>query len=112
MKGALLDTGGADQRLPDAAGEVVSQCEVCQAFEKAPNFPAAGASPASPFNEKIQVGLLFVDAAIALRAMDSRSEYSLSVKACSENPLDMRDALADSRIASVGRPRAIQLDAG
>ena len=54
---------------------------VWQAFAEALHLPGAGASPASPFNAKFQTDLLFLGDAIAIRAMDMSSEYSLLVKA-------------------------------
>ena len=39
--------------------EVVNQCDVCKAFDKAPRAPIAGTSTVAMFNEKLQVDLIF-----------------------------------------------------
>ena len=44
QKRVLVDTEGGNQRMLGRAGEVLSQCEICQASEEAPYLPAAGAS--------------------------------------------------------------------
>ena len=49
---------------------------------------------------------------IALRAMDMYLKYSPLAQVCSKNPVEVRDALAGSRIAAFGRHRAIQMDEG
>ena len=56
--------------------DVLARCAVCQAFEKVLHDPVAGTSTVAAFNEKMQVGLLFLDDVIALRVMDEFSEDS------------------------------------
>ena len=52
------------------ADEVSEQLEVCGASYKALHVPTAGTSAISTFNEKSQVGLLFLGDIVALHAMD------------------------------------------
>ena len=92
--------------------EAVSQCDVCDAFEKAPHLPAAWTSPTSPFNGKLQVDPLPPGDATALHALDMYSEHSLLVKVCSGDPKTVSDARDGSRIAVSGRHQTIQMDAG
>ena len=72
------------------ADEVLEHWDVWKALEEAPHVPIAGASPASMFNEKVQVGLPFCDDIIALRAMDISPKYLLLLPVQSENPRDVR----------------------
>ena len=89
----LVDPDGANKLLLDVAGDVVGQCEVCQAFDKSPRLPVAKMSsvsrmmslPCMPwmrtrstraqFNEGGPVDLLFVADVAALHAMDAFSKY-------------------------------------
>ena len=43
--------------LANFAYEVLEQCEICCAFDKAPHIPIAGASTVAAFNEKLQAYL-------------------------------------------------------
>ena len=61
------------------------QRETRRACDKAPEIPTVDTSTASAFKGKLQVGLLFLGNAIALRAMDVYSEYPLLVPARPEN---------------------------
>ena len=51
------------------ADEVPAQCEVCQAFEKAPHVPAAGTLTVAMFHEKLRADASFLDDVIALHFM-------------------------------------------
>ena len=42
------------------ADEVLAQCEVCRAFDTAPNVPVAGTSTVAMFNEKLELDLWFL----------------------------------------------------
>ena len=68
---------------------VVTQCEVCRAFDKAPHLPIAGTSMVAAFNEKLQVDLLFLDDLIVLHIMDVFSKYSVLTPVRSKNPLEV-----------------------
>ena len=48
--------------------EVLGRREVCQAFDKAPHAPAAGASTVTTFNVVLPADLLFLDDIIAVHA--------------------------------------------
>ena len=67
--------------LANFAYEVLEQCEICRAFNKAPHIPIAGASTVSAFKEKFQADLLPLDDAGALRAMEVCSKFSFSISA-------------------------------
>ena len=56
--------------LLTCADEVLAQCEVCQAFEKASHIPAAGTSTAAMFNANLPADLLLLGDVIALHVMD------------------------------------------
>ena len=111
-KRILVDAGGVRQRLSDCTDEVAGQFDNCQAFDKAPHLPVAGAPAVFSFNEKAQVGLLYLGDIIAFRGMDMHSMYSLLVRVCSGNPLGVSGALSASRISVSGRPRSIQTSFG
>ena len=61
------------------ADGVPAQCDVCQAFGKAPRVPAAGTSTVAMFNEELQVDLLSLDDIVALRIMDAHPKNSLLI---------------------------------
>ena len=60
--------------------EVVNQCDVCKALDKAPHTPIGGTSTVATFNEKLQVDLLFLGDLIVLRIMDVFSRYSIPTR--------------------------------
>ena len=74
--------------LLDSVDEMVGQCEARQALGEAPRLPAAGASTASSFNGKIQVGPLFLGDVIALHVLGAASMYSPRVRVHSKDPLE------------------------
>ena len=43
------------------AGDIVEECEVRRAFDRAPHLPVAGTSAASPFDGRLQVGIPIPD---------------------------------------------------
>ena len=57
LKRVLADSECGNSNLVNFADDVLEHCDVCKAYEKAPHVPIAGTSPASTFNEKVQVGL-------------------------------------------------------
>ena len=59
LKRELVDSDGGMSHLANRADEVLENCDVCRAFDKAPRVPIAGTSAVSMFNEKVQVDLLF-----------------------------------------------------
>ena len=61
--------------------EELQQCEVRRTVDKAPHLPIAGTASGSPFNGKLQVGLLFSGDTIALHVIDMSPKYALSVLA-------------------------------
>ena len=50
---------GGMSHLVNHVDDVLENCDVCRAFDKAPHLPTAGASAVPTFNGKAQVGLLF-----------------------------------------------------
>ena len=68
--------------------KVAQQCDVCHAFDKAPHLPIAGTSTAASSNGDLLADLLFLDSAIALRAMDVYPKYSLLITVCAGNPVE------------------------
>ena len=62
IKRVLVAADGGNLPLLRHVEEVVNQCEVCRAFDKAPHFPIAGTATVSAFNEKVQVGHLIAKA--------------------------------------------------
>ena len=57
--------------------DVVAQCDVCKAFEKAPHIPISGTSSASMLYERMRKKSLFLSDIIALRIMGVFSKYSM-----------------------------------
>ena len=55
----LVDSEWNNMQLLTRVDEVLAQCEVCQAFEKAPRALVAGTSTAAMINEKLQADSLF-----------------------------------------------------
>ena len=58
------------------ADDVVVNCDVCKASEKAPHAPAVGASTVAMFHEKLQVDLLFLGDVIACALWMSIPRFS------------------------------------
>ena len=75
LKSALADSERNNAQSLTCVDEVLAQRDVRQAFEKAPRAPAAGASTAALFNEKLRLDLLFSDGIIALHVMDVFPKY-------------------------------------
>ena len=95
--------------MGELCGRPWGQCEVCKTFDKVPHIPIAGTSSASPFNGKVGVDLLYLDGAIALRAVDVVSKYSLLTSERSGNPQDTRGVLRSPRIAILAKPGCIRM---
>ena len=93
-------------------GEVLGRCEICRASDKAPHVPIAGTSTAAMFNEQVQVDLLFMDEIIALRAMDTVSEYSLFLSVQPETPQEVWEALCGGCLGIFGSPKNARGDEG
>ena len=56
----MRDSDGNITHLLTCADGVLAQGGICQAFGKASHDPAAGASTAATFNEKLQADFLFL----------------------------------------------------
>ena len=97
----LVDAEGGNLSLLRHVEEVVNQCDVCKAFDKAPRTPITGTSTVAMFNEKLQVDLLFLGDLIVLHIMDVFSKYSILTPLRSKNPLEVWDAFV-ARWASQG----------
>ena len=66
----LGDSDGINSHSANYVDEVLENCDVFGAPDKAPHVPIAGASAVSVFNEKVQVDLLFLADLIVLHASD------------------------------------------
>ena len=68
----VVDPGASAQQamcLANCMDELSGLCEICRASDEASRIPIAGTSTVSARTEKLQVDLLFLEYAIALRAM-------------------------------------------
>ena len=91
-----MDSEGNNMHLLTCVDEVLAWCEICQAFEKAPHAPVAGATTVAVFNEKLQAGLPSLDDILALRVMDVFSKNSLLILSRARNPQGVWDAFCSS----------------
>ena len=112
LKRELADSDWNNAHLRTCVGEEPAQCEVCQAFEKAPHFPAAGTSTAAMFHQNLNVDLLFLGDIIALHVMALSSKYSPLIPVRTKTPQEVRDAFYASRVGVFGPPMIIQMDEG
>ena len=112
VKRVLVDAEGDTQCLLQHVDGVVSQCDTCKPFEKAPHIPIAGTSTVSMFNERLQMDLLFLDGIIASHIMDAFSKYSILTRARSKNPQEVWDAFISSWVGVFGNPKSLHLDEG
>ena len=85
-KRVTADSGGDTVVCAHDVDEVFEPCAVCRALDKAAHIPIADAPAASPFNGKLQGGLLLSEDAIALRAAGVFSKYPLLIPVRNENP--------------------------
>ena len=92
--------------------EVLGQCEICRAFDKAPHIPIVGTSTAPMFNEKVQVGLLIPGETFALHALDMCPKYSLLLPGRSATPRKVRNVSCRGWLGIFGPPESIQMDEG
>ena len=90
------DTEGVSKAALDMVGEASNKRDICQAPQKVPQLPAAGAPLVSPFNEMAQVALLYLGDDIAAHNMGHYAKYSSLARALSQNSLQARCAHADS----------------
>ena len=102
--------------LANYVDEVWEQCDICRAFDQAQHVPIAGPATLSMLNGKLRTDLLFLDHAIALRAMDvssSRARQSgtpFSSRRAQKNPQEACDAFRIARIGVFGHPKCMQMD--
>ena len=92
--------------------QVLETCDVCRAFDKAPHIPIDGTTTVSAFNEKVQVGLLFLGALIVAHAMDVFPKYSALQPAQSKNPQEVWGVFCAGWLGAFGPPKCIQMDEG
>ena len=71
---ALVDSEGGNTHYLTCVDDVLAQREARQAFQKAPQDPAAGTSTLALFREKLRAGLLPSDDIVALHLMDAFSK--------------------------------------
>ena len=103
LRRVLVDSDGGNLHLATYADDVLENCDVCGAFDMAPRVPIAGASAVSTFNEKLQGGLLFLSALIALHAVDMFPKYSLLLPAHSKDPQEVWGGWAHLALPSAFR---------
>ena len=85
---------------------------MCGAFDVAPHVPIAGTSAVSMFNEKAQVGRLFLDDLIFAHVMGVFSDFSLLLPVQSESPREVWDVFCRGRLGTFGPPKCIQTGEG
>ena len=86
LRQVLFGSDGRNMHLPTCADEVLGECEICRASDKAPHDPAAGNSAAAMLNEKLRAYLSFLDDVIAARAMDVFSKNPPSIPIQTKHP--------------------------
>ena len=69
LKRAPVDSDGNNMHLPTCVDEVLTQCDVCQAFEKAPDAPVARTSTVAASNANLRVGILVSGDIITLHVL-------------------------------------------
>ena len=77
-----------------------SSDKIRRAFGQASQIPIAGTPTAPAFNGELQVGLLFLDDAIALRAMDAYSKYPLLIPALPASPQKVWDVISQLAVCN------------
>ena len=108
----LVDSDGGMPHLANYVDEVLENCEVRWAPDKAPHVPIAGTCAVSMFTQKAQVDLRFSSDLIALRAMDVSPKYSPLPPVPPKNPQEVRGDFCGGRLGTFGRPKCIQMDEG
>ena len=112
VRRALADSDRDNMHFATCVGEVPERREVCRALDRAPRAPAARASTAARFNEKLRVDLLFFDDIIAVGAMDVCSKYSLLILVRTRNLTEVCGAFRNPGFGVFGPPRCVQMDGG
>ena len=82
----LAGSNGDSMHLVNYVDEVLEQCEVCRAMDKAPQVPTAGTSASSKFFEELEVDVLFLDDITTMRAMAALPENPPPIPGRSQNP--------------------------
>ena len=108
----LVDSDGGMPHLANYVDEVLENCEVRWAPDKAPHVPIAGTCAVSMFTQKAQVDLPFLGDLTALRAMDVFPKYSPLPPAPPKNPQEVRGDFCGGRLGTSGPPKCIQMDEG
>ena len=112
LEPVLVDSEGTNMHLPTCVDEVLAQCEVYQAFEKAARIPAAGTSTVAMFNEELQVDLLLLGGSMALHVMDVFSIFSLLLPVRTKNPQEVWAAFCGPWVGVSGLPSSIRVGEG
>ena len=112
LKRVLVDSDGGTSHLANYVDDVLGNCDVCTAFDKAPHVPIAGTSAVLMFNEKAQVDLLFLGDPIVAHAMHVISKNSLLRPVQSKNPQEVWGVFCGGRLCTFGPPKCIQMDEG
>ena len=80
------DSVGKSVNLAPYVDEVLEQREIRRAFDQSPHIPIAATSTESMSRGELEADLLILGDAIALRAVDVFSKYSLLIPGRSKNP--------------------------
>ena len=112
LKRVLVDSDGGMPHLATHVEAVPGNCDVCRAFNKALNGPIAGTTTVSSLNEKVKVGLLFLDDPVVAHAMDIISKCTPLHPVQPKNPQEVWDVFCAGRRGTFGPPECIQMDGG
>ena len=108
----LVDSDGGMPHLANYVDEVLENCEVRWAPDKAPHVPIAGTCAVSMFTQKAQVDLPFLGDLTALRAMDVFPKYSPLPPAPPKNPQEVRGDFCGGRLGTSGPPKCTGMGEG
>ena len=112
LERALARSEGVNAHSITCVEDAAGQCELCQAFDKAPHAPVAGTSTVALFNEELQVDLLFLDDITALHILEVHFRYSFLLPVRANNLPEVWDSLCSPWIGGFGPPKCIQMYGG
>ena len=92
--------------------EIIAGCEQCNISKPPPSLPHVGKHCATRLNQSVQVGLPFLGSEMFLRAMDTRTKFSLCTAIPNREQETTWKAFFTSWVAFFGKPCQIQVGAG